>query len=60
MSGQVIMGIAYGINIAGKVMAAAAYAKNPVTMQGVGDIIVPNVDLVLEPLAEPAPLPKGL
>lgn len=49
---------AFGFNDQGEVVAAATYAKNPVTFQGEGEVIFGNVDLTLEPLAAPAPAPK--
>ena len=51
---------AFGLSSDGQVVAFAAYAKNPVTFQGEGEVIVDHVDLKLEPLAVPAPLPKGM
>lgn len=51
---------AYGLDAAGKVVAYAAFGKNPVTFQGEGEVIVDHIDLTLEPLAEAAPLPKGM
>ena len=50
----------YGFDAAGQVVAAAAYAKNPVTIQGSGEVIFPALDLKLEPLATPTAAPKGL
>ena len=51
---------AFGLDAAGKVVAFAAYGKNPVTFQGQGEVIIDHVDLTLEPLADAAALPKGM
>lgn len=51
---------AFGIDADGKVVAFAAFGKNPVTFQGEGEVIVDHIDLKLEPLAGPAALPKGM
>lgn len=51
---------AFGFDEAGRVVAFAAYGKNPVSFQGVGEVIFDHVDLKLEPLVQPAARPKGM
>jgi hypothetical protein len=51
---------AYGFDAEGRVIAVAAYAKNPVSFKGEGEVIFEHVDLTLEALSEPTPAPKGL
>ena len=51
---------AYGLDASGRVMAAAAFGKNPVTLQGEGDVLLSHIDLTLESLPEPVAAPKGM
>ena len=50
----------YGLDAAGKVVGWAAFAKNPVTFQGEGEVVIDHIDVTLEPLAEATALPKGI
>ncbi len=50
----------YGFDDKGAVVAVGAYEKNPVTLEGKGEVIFEHVDVTLEPLASPASAPKGM
>jgi hypothetical protein len=41
---------AYATDKKGRIVGAAAYAKNPVLFQGAGDIIIRDIDLQLRPV----------
>lgn len=51
---------AFGLDEKGQVIAAASYAKNPVTFEGEGEVIFDHVELELKALDVPMPAPKGL
>jgi hypothetical protein len=51
---------AFAFDAEGRVIAVGTYAKNPVKFEGAGEVIFGNVDLKLEPLSAPAPVPKGI
>lgn len=50
----------FGLDESGKIVGWAAYAKNPVSMAGEGEVIFDHIDLTLEPLAAPVAAPKGM
>ena len=50
----------FGLDESGRIVASAAHAKNPLTFEGVGEVLVGGLDLKLEALAAPVPRPKGM
>jgi len=51
---------AVAIDKAEKIVAIGAYAKNPVKMEGQGEVMVENLKLALKRLPKPVPAPKEL